>query len=173
MTLPAEHPLILTLRFDEASFGRFDAMRRRHFPPERNHIPAHLTLFHALPGHAEPEIVRTLAEITGRTATLPLAVRKLRFLGYGSAFVVDSAPLATLRRELADRFAPMLGRQDAAGFNPHVTIQNKAPAKEAKTLFAELQAGFTPFEAQGTGLLLWRYLGGPWDAAGEFAFAAP
>lgn len=172
MTVPPERPLIVTLRFDASSFARFDAMRRRHFPPERNHIPAHLTLFHALPGHAEPEVVRRLAEIAAKTPTLPLAVRKLRFLGYGSAYVVESAPLVALRRALADDFAPMLGRQDAAGFSPHVTIQNKAPASEAKALFAQLQAAFTPFEAEGTGLLLWRYLGPAWEAAGEFAFAA-
>jgi 2'-5' RNA ligase len=172
MTPPAERPLIVTLRFDAASFERFDAMRRRHFPAERNHIPAHLTLFHALPGHAEPQVVRALSETAGRTPAIALAVRKLRFLGYGSAYVVESEPLLALRRDLAAGFAPMLGRQDAAGFSPHVTIQNKAPAKEAKALYAELQAAFSPFEAQASGLLLWRYLGGPWEAAGAFGFAA-
>ncbi len=43
-------PLILTLQLDERSFAFFDEQRRRYFPKERNFIPAHLTLFHALPG---------------------------------------------------------------------------------------------------------------------------
>jgi hypothetical protein len=43
-------PLILTLTFDERAFAFFEERRRRYFPPERNFIPAHLTLFHALPG---------------------------------------------------------------------------------------------------------------------------
>ena len=30
---------------------------------------------------------------------------------------------------------------------------------------------FTPFEGVGEGLLLWRYLGGPWDLEAEFGFA--
>ena len=43
-------PLILTLALDGATFAPLDALRRPHFPPERNLVPAHLTLFHALPG---------------------------------------------------------------------------------------------------------------------------
>ena len=49
-------PLILTLELDERSFAFFGAQRRRYFPPERNFIPAHLTLFHALPGEHLPSI---------------------------------------------------------------------------------------------------------------------
>lgn len=164
-------PLILTLRFDPASFARFDAARRRHFPPERNFIPAHLTLFHHLPAEAEPDMVATLALLAAATAPFPVAITGLRFLGYGSAYRVEGPPLLALRAALAARWAGRLTRQDAASFQPHVTIQNKAPANEAKALFAELSAAFAPFEAEATGLLLWRYRGGPWEAAGEFAFA--
>ena len=52
----SEAPLILTLRFDGEAFARLDDLRRAHFPPERNQIPAHLTLFHALPGEALEEV---------------------------------------------------------------------------------------------------------------------
>jgi 2'-5' RNA ligase len=166
-------PLILTLRFDDASFRHFDAMRRRHFPPERNHIPAHLTLFHHLPGEDEGIIATTLREVAGETPQFRLAVGALRFLGYGSAYEITSPELASLRKGLADRWRHALTPQDASGFKPHVTIQNKVASGEAKALFAELQAGFTPFEAAGTGLMLWRYCGGPWEAAGRFAFREP
>ena len=145
-------------------------MSRRHFPPARNMIPAHLTLFHKLPGDRWPDIHRDLTEVARRTAPVPLTAESIRFLGYGSAYALRSEALKALRRELAERWSALLERQDAAGFSPHVTIQNKAPAAEAKALCAELKAGFVPFEARGTGLLLWHYRGGPWEPAGEYAF---
>src|SRR6476469_7699644 len=46
-------PLIVTLLLDDAAQQRFDALRTAHFPAERNHLAAHVTLFHALPGEQE------------------------------------------------------------------------------------------------------------------------
>lgn len=165
-------PLILTLAFDERSFERFDAMRRRHFPPHRNHIPAHLTLFHKLPGENEREIAQTLREVSRTSRPLGLQTSGLRFLGYGTAYEITSPALLALRKDLSARWQDWLTPQDAQGFRPHVTIQNKAPSGDAKALHAQLRATFTPFQASATGLLLWRYRGGPWEAAGEFPFAA-
>ena len=50
-------PLILTLVLDAASQAFFDRLRRQHFPPERNVLDAHLTLFHALDGEQEQAIL--------------------------------------------------------------------------------------------------------------------
>lgn len=163
-------PLILTLRFDAASFERFDAMRRRYFPPARNMLPAHLTLFHKLPGERLPAIHRDLAAVAKGTPPLRLSAEGIRFLGYGSAYEICCDALKALRAELAERWSGDLSRQDAAGFSPHVTIQNKAPAREAKALCADLKSAFAPFEAEGTGFLLWHYRGGPWELAGEYGF---
>lgn len=163
-------PLILTLRFDEESFARFDAERRLHFPPARNHIPAHLTLFHHLPGDRQDEISHVLASLAASQAPFHLRVSSLRFLGQGTAYVIDSPELQRLRAEMAGRWSPHLTRQDEQGFRPHVTIQNKAAAAPAKALFKALSASFVPFEAMATGLLLWRYRGGPWQAADEHRF---
>ncbi|TFF25589.1 2'-5' RNA ligase family protein [Jiella endophytica] len=166
----AEAPLILTLRFDEASYEYFEALRRQHFPPERNVIPAHLTLFHHLPGEKAPEIAATLREAARQTAQIPLTVTGLRFLGRGTAFEIAGPPLAALRRDLATCWQADLTPQDAQGFRPHVTIQNKMPADEARATYEALRAAFMPFEATGTGLLLWHYRGGPWEPAGTFPF---
>ncbi|MBP0617332.1 2'-5' RNA ligase family protein [Jiella mangrovi] len=166
----ADTPLILTVQFDDQSFAVFDGLRRRHFPPSRNLIPAHLTLFHHLPGGKEAEIAAALRELTRQTPPLPLNVSGLRFLGFGSAFEINSAPLTALRKVLAQRFQGDLTPQDAQGFRPHVTIQNKVPAHEARATFETLRADFTPFAATGTGLLLWHYLDGPWEEAGGFPF---
>ena len=40
-------PLIICADFAPADFAYLDALRRAHFPPERNILPAHLTMLHA------------------------------------------------------------------------------------------------------------------------------
>ncbi len=164
-------PLILTLRFDAASFARFDRERRQHFPPERNLIPAHLTLFHHLPGGQYREICDVLAAQAAERPAFAMPVTSLRFLGQGTAYAIESPALAGLRQDLARLWFGHLTRQDAQGFRPHVTIQNKVAAAEAKALHDAMSAAFVPFEVTAIGLLLWHYRGGPWEAAGEFAFA--
>lgn len=163
-------PLILTLRFDAASFARFEAERRRHFSPAGNHIPAHLTLFHHLPGDRHGEIAAELAALAARQTPVPPAETSLRFLGKGTAYAVESPELKRLRSGLAARWSTHLTRQDAQGFRPHITIQNKAAAPVATALFAALSASFVPLEAHAIGLLLWHYRGGPQEAAGQFNF---
>lgn len=164
-------PLILTLQFDADSFAHFDRMRRQYFPPARNFIPAHLTLFHHLPGDRYAEVSAAVAEKASDAAAFTMAVSGLRFLGQGTAYAIESAALSALRAGLATHFADALTRQDAQGFRPHVTIQNKTSAAAARKTFDALSDDFEPFEVTATGLLLWHYRGGPWEAAGEFAFA--
>lgn len=163
-------PLILTLRFDDGTFARLDALRRAHFPPERNHIPAHLTLFHALPGAEEPAITAALAAACAATPVIPLRFGGLLPLGRGVALAVEAPALRALRADLAARWSAWLTRQDAAGFRPHVTIQNKVAPDAARALLGALRPGFEPWDASGEGLILWRYRGGPWDAAAPFDF---
>jgi hypothetical protein len=76
-----------------------------------------------------------------------------------------------LRRDLAATFVEQLTPQDRQGFGPHVTIQNKVAPEIARALLASLSADFEPFEGVGEGLLLWRYLSGPWALEAEFAFS--
>jgi hypothetical protein len=42
--------LILTLKLDQTTFERANTLRQQYFPPERNVVPAHVILFHQLPG---------------------------------------------------------------------------------------------------------------------------
>ncbi|WP_188911004.1 2'-5' RNA ligase family protein [Salinarimonas ramus] len=163
-------PLILTLALDEASFARFDGERHAHFPRERNLIPAHVTLFHKLPGEEETAIAAVLTEVAGGRGPLLLACTGVRFLGRGVAYVLEGGGYGALRGELALRFAPWLGAQDKQAIRPHVTIQNKVTPQRARDLAARLEARFEPFPVSGEGLLLWRYRGGPWEPAGRFDF---
>lgn len=163
-------PLILTLLMDHASQERFDGLRRAHFPPERNYLSAHLTLFHHLPGDRAGEIASTIQETCREQEPMVLRATGILFLGRGVAYRLESPALLGLRRRLAEEWEPWLTSQDRQGFRPHVTVQNKVSPETASSLRDGLQAGFAPFEVGGEGLALWRYMGGPWEAAGEYRF---
>lgn len=165
-------PLVLTLALDPATFARLDELRRRHYPPERNRVPAHLTLFHALPGEARVPIARELAAICARQRPFTLEATGYKSLGRGVALSFSSPELARLRQQLAREWREWLTPQDSARIAPHVTVQNKVASEAARKLMQELQAGFRPFTARGEGLILWRYLGGPWERLRLFRFGA-
>ena len=154
---------ILTLRLDLVSQQRFDELRNRHFPPERNQIPAHLTLFHALP--AEPWIATALQAIAGTQASFPLRVTGLRSLGKGVAYNLASPELQALHAHLSASFDQELIPQDRQRFMPHIVVQNKATPEAARLLLARLSSGFVPWVVTAEGLDLWHYLGGPWQHA--------
>jgi len=164
-------PLILTLAMDEASFAWFDDLRRRWFPAERNLVPAHLTLFHHLPGVELARVREVVGAVCARTPPPVLAVEGPWSLGRGVAYRMKSPELAAFRTELAEAFEPWLTPQDRQPFRPHVTVQNKAEPAAAKVLLEELQHAFEPFEVVGEGVAVWRYLGGPWEAVDRVPFA--
>ena len=163
-------PFILTLKLDAQSFATFNELRQQHFPRERNYLDAHLTLFHALPADAETQIRADLDAVAVATAPLDLRFPALRFLGKGVAVEVEAPALVQLRRDLSDKWRPLLGAQDARVIKPHITIQNKVTPAKARDLFDELGAQWQPFDGRGAGLQLWRYQGGPWEAAGNWEF---
>ncbi|MGI4760369.1 MAG: 2'-5' RNA ligase family protein [Janthinobacterium lividum] len=165
-------PLILTLTLDEASQAFFDAQRKKYFPPKINYLGAHLTLFHALPGQEEAAIRKHLATVAAGQAPLPLQVTGLKFMGRGVMYTLANPDLPALHRRLQQQWQPWLSAQDQQSLRPHITAQNKVEPAVARALLAELEAGFQPFEVQGTGLALWAYRGGPWEQRQVFPFGA-
>ena len=163
-------PLIVTLLLDDEAQGRFDRLRAAHFPAQRNHLQAHVTLFHALPGEHLADVSRELGEVAGR-APFDVAVTGVRFLGRGVAIDLDAPELTALRRGLAGAFDPWLTRQDRQWSRPHVTVQNKVEPDVARALFQDLSASFVPETVTARGLGLWNYLGGPWSAEQEWSFS--
>jgi|GEM_PF-165510 len=158
---PERRPLLLTLRLAEPGQLTLQALRNRHFPPARNLVPAHVSLFHALPGDAREPVT---ALLRGLAATRPpVLVEAPRLLGFGVAFPLVSDALAALHARLARAWWPWLTAQDRQPFRPHVTVQNKVTPEEARRTRARLARGFVPWTGEGTALLLWRYLGGPWE----------
>jgi 2'-5' RNA ligase len=170
---PVRSPLIITLLLDDAAQQRFDRLRAAHFPAERNHLRAHVTLFHALPGDELPAVRAELATAAARPA-FAVAVAGVRFLGRGVAFDLASTELAALRSALATRFEPWLTPQDRQWSRPHVTVQNKVEPAVARALHAELSAAlsaaFVPQTVTARGLALWHYEGGPWAPEAEYPF---
>lgn len=171
MTPPEPAPIIVTALFGHEDQAWFDRQRRAYFPPERNVLAAHCTMFRHLAPELGPELKQRLSALT-RGVSAPVArVGGLMNLGRGVAYRIESPDLESVRAELADAFAPMLTPQDRAGWRPHVTIQNKAEPAAAKALLAELSAGFAPRPLKIAGLASWWYRGGPWESFSRHMFA--
>ena len=161
--------LIVTAEIAPSDLAWLDRLRRAHYPAERNRLPAHLTMFHALPPSAEAEARRTLARIARERA--PRAwIEGLMDLGGGVAFRIASIDLDGIRDELAEDFHGLLGSQDSGGWRPHVTIQNKVAPKDARRLIASLERDFRPRPLAISGLGVHRYLGGPWEDIATYSF---
>ena len=169
--MSSTQPLILTLKFEKSAFEFFDRLRKQHFPPARNFIPAHVTLFHALPGAQESFIKQTLEQICAQTEQFELEFTKPLFLGKGTAVEIVSPPLISLRQQIAVVFADDLTAQDKQKIRPHITVQNKVAPEAARELYNQFVAEWQPFVAMAEGLILWEYQGGPWGLRAELAFA--
>ena len=161
-------PLIVTLEADSASQARFDAARERWFPPERNFIPAHVTLFHKLPGDRVEEVALRLSRVAAAMPPPPFRVASIMSLGRGAAYRLDLPAGGELRRAIGAGFD--LSAQDSGKLQAHVTVQNKVSRETAATTLETLRAGFAPWDGHGAALRLWWYRGGPWEEAGRFAF---
>lgn len=160
--------LILTARFDEEAQRYFQRQRDAHFPAELNIVPAHLTLFHKLPGDRHDEIAASIRRVTDGANPLPARVADVRFFGRGGGFVVRCPDLDDLRALLARDFKDWLTEQDRQPHKPHVTYQNKVTKAQAEKAHADVLSHFAPFDAQVAALDLWWYRR-HWDAAGSFA----
>jgi 2'-5' RNA ligase len=164
--------LIVTLKLDTSTFAEVDALRKQYFPPERNFIPAHVTLFHALPEVEEKAIVEGLHRVCAVTPRMSLELSTLRFLGRGVAIECCSLELQKLRQVLSSAWHDWLIPQDRQSYRPHITIQNKVPPDTARQLYEHMTQTWHPLEAAGEGLWLWRYENGPWSLVEEFNFSS-
>ena len=92
--------LIVTAEMGGEDQAWLDRLRHVHFPPERNQLPAHLTIFHALAPSVESELRHRLAEAASDPA--PRAeIAGLMDLGGGVAFRIVSDDLDAIRADLA------------------------------------------------------------------------
>ena len=163
-------PYLVTLGMDPETFARLDGLRRRYFPAERNLVPAHVSLFHHLPGVEGEAIAAALGEVAASTGPIPLRFGSLKKMGRGVMATVGAPELSRVHGELTRRFDRWLTPQDRQPYRPHVTIMNKAEPIEAARAFDELYIGWSPWDGVGVSLLLWEYHGGPWSEAAAYPF---
>ena len=162
-------PILVTALFGDGDNGWLQELRRAHYPPERNQVPAHLTLFHHLPPSVEGELSRRLSAYAATPAPRAEIVGVVD-LGGGTALRVDSEELEDMRHDLALAFHGLLTPQDRAPWRPHVTIQNKVEPREAKALQQRLRATFERGPLAIKGLASWHYVGGPWKPIRSHVF---
>jgi 2'-5' RNA ligase len=163
-----EAPLILALALNPEAEQFFNQLRQHYFPPERNFLAAHLTLFHHLP--QEPKIIDDIKKYCAQQQSFSLQVTGVLSLGRGVAYKLESAVLQTGHKQLQQQWQSWLIPQDRQKLRPHVTVQNKVTPTQAQDLLQQLRSTFSPFEVMSVGLRLWRYLGGPWDLLQTFPF---
>jgi hypothetical protein len=162
-------PLIVIAELGRGDFARLDALRRTHYPPERNQVPAHLTLFRSLPPSAGDEVRRSLARAASRHRPQS-EISGVMDLDGGVALTVHSPELDAIRAELADEFHGLLSAQDQGRWTPHVTIQNKVEPRVARALLRSLRESFEPRPLEIIGLQLVRYVDGAWAPVAGWRF---
>ena len=162
-------PLIVTAELGAQDFAWLDGLRRLHYPPERNRVPAHLTLFRTLPPSAEPELERLLRSAASRPSPAAF-IAGVMDLGGGVAFRIASDQLDLLRDELADRLHGLLTPQDSSGWSAHVTIQNKVEPRVARALIEALGTEHVRRPLHIAGLGLHRYVSGEWQTLRRYPF---
>lgn len=166
-------PIIVTATMGAADQRHFDALRAAHFPSERNHLAAHITLFHQLPPSCLDELARLLRAIAADTPPPVAALRDIYSLGGGVAFRIESPDLLAIRERIADHFFGALTAQDQGTPRLHITVQNKVTPGEARALLALLSEHFRPRPLSIAGLAVHHYRGGPWETAFAANFRGP
>jgi hypothetical protein len=165
-------PLIVTADLAPPDFAWLEGLRRAHYPAGLNRVPVHLTMFQGLPPSAVDEVRRQLALHAAAPAPRAVIAGLMNF-GGGVAYRVVSDELEAIRDSIADHFHGLLCAPDAAGWRPHITVQNKVPVKQARALIDQLEESFRPRPLGIAGLSVHRYRGGPWETLAAYRFRGP
>ncbi len=163
-------PFIVTAELPEDLFAWSNGLRTEHFPPERNWLKAHVTLFHSFAPSLREELPRFLSRMAGEFAPPAAEITGLMDLGQGTALAIRSPGMIAVREVIAEHFRDMLTRQDQGGKKLHITIQNKVERATAAALPQRLGAQFGQRRFAFTGLGLHLYRNPHWEAAGVWKF---
>lgn len=163
-------PFIVTGELPDDILAWADGLRRAHFPPERNKLSAHVTLFHSLAPSLREELPRLLARLAGEFAPPPAEITGLMDLGQGTAIAIHSPGLLAIRQMIAEPLWDMLTRQDQGGKKLHITIQNKVDRRAAIALQQQLAPTLPQRRFAFTGLGLHIYRETHWEPVGIWKF---
>ena len=147
--------------------GYAEGLRRAHYPAEKNHLHAHVTLFHAFAPSLLEELRDFIPRVASEFAAPAGAVKGVMDLGKGTAIALEAPQLLALRTIIAEHFHGSLTAQDLYEPRPHITIQNKVTKDEARALQASLAPELSVWAAKDRfafpALELHHYRGGPWE----------
>jgi hypothetical protein len=163
-------PFIVTAELPGDLFAWADGLRRAHYPPERNRLAAHVTLFHAFAPSLREELGRVLGQFAGEYARPSARIDGLMNLGKGTALAIHSPQMLAIREHIAEHFHGALTAQDSHTPRLHITIQNKVTSQEAKALQRSLAATLTPRDFLFPALGLHLYCETHWDSQGLWPF---
>lgn len=163
-------PFIVTASLPPNIFAWADALRRKHYPPERNHLHAHVTLFHSFAPSLFEELKAVLPRFAAEEAPIPAQITGVMDLGKGTAIAIRSTGMLELRERIAEHFHGSLTAQDLHEPRLHITVQNKVTLDVARTLQQQLATRTEPRDFHFPGLELYIYRGGPWELVRSFAF---
>lgn len=164
------NPFILTAKLPEHIHLWADELRKKHFPPERNHLHAHVTMFHAFAPSLLEELKGFVPQVVREFAAPEAEITGLMDLGKGTAIRLHSPGLLAIRGLIAEHFHGSLTDQDLHEPRPHITIQNKVTKEEARALQAELAPQIENQRFAFPALELHLYQGGPWEFVKGFPF---
>ncbi len=167
---PRPAPFIVTGELPADVLAWADALRRAHYPPERNKLAAHVTLFHSLAPSLREDLHRVLGRFAAEFAPPKARIDGLMDLGTGTALLVRCPGLLAVREAIAEHFHGALTAQDSHQPRLHITVQNKVERLAARVLQAELNASLTPRQFAFTGLGLHLYRDTHWEALGLWRF---
>jgi len=163
-------PFIVTAALPAGIQSWANDLRQTHYPPERNHLHAHVTMFHSFAPSLLDELKSYLPTIAREFAPPEAMITGLLDLGTGTAIALQSEPLLTLRAMIAEHFHGSLTAQDLYEPRPHITIQNKVSKREARELQAQLAPRIEARSFAFPALELHCYKDGPWEGVKTCAF---
>lgn len=160
-------PILLLAELPPPLQARLDAVRRTHYPQAKT--PAHLTLFHAIPGMIAAELADILRECT-RAKPPRATIARVIDWQEATALAVHSEDLVLLRETIASRLTGLLTAADALPPALHITIQNKALRPAAIALQRTLAQTWHPTETTIPALTAHRVIAGQWHPIGRWPF---
>ena len=169
---------MLTLKLTDSLAKPMNSIREQYFPKRLNRIPAHLTLFHALPDSRFAAIDGGLKQLSANTKPFFVSTGKpfrMR-LGVGVNVGKGYNRMKQVHEDLRSQWMPHLSEQDQGGWRPHWTVMNKVnEEKEVDDAFRAVEKEMLQSvrEGQAIGLDLWRYDKGNWIFANEYKFKGP
>ncbi len=168
--MQASQPFILTAELPDDIFQWADALRKNHFPPERNWLKAHVTLFHALAPSLREELRDKVSRIASIQAAPAAKISGLLNLGRGTALAIESPGMLAIRQDIAEHFHGCLTAQDQHKPRLHITIQNKVESAAARALQNCLGPEIKPRDFRFKGLGLHLYCGPHWQSLDRWSF---